>query len=328
MKVSQQISRASIYDAVKLSGGNGLASPTFEIPAEFFGIFSWQYVEEGTEALIVDGQIIHRADPVINLLSFLKRTYGRRVLLRPAPLIDLSASALTSDQMDVTLTVSINYTVRQAQQVAAMERPIETIRQLVVGIVAEHIRTDTLLNILGDNGQLRQELCDRLNCAPSIRELFNVVEVLKALPTGDERFIELGRKMREAELRQPLIDLEGRNRTASFVFDHEISAMRASLDEQLQTAAHQRAMQRRQAELDAQNFQSMAASIALAASTGADPARVAEVFLKMARQPPELNPPTKPAALSTPSDPASTEIPSTTTSLITDNPPTEANRNE
>ncbi len=292
MKLSQQISRASIYDVVKLSGGNGLASPTFEIPAEFFGIFSWQYVEEGTEALIIDGQIIQRADPVVNLLSFFRRKYGRRVLLRPAPLIDLSANALTSDQMALTLTVSVNYAVCNAQQVAAMERPIETIRQLVIGTVAEHIRTDTLLNILSDNGVLRNELCERLNHAPSIREIFNVVEVLKALPTGDERLIELGRKVREAEMRQPLIDLEGRNQTAAYAYDHQISMLKAHLDDQVRASEHQRDMQRRQTELDAQNFQSMAASIALAASTGADPARVAEVFLTMARQPPELKAPT------------------------------------
>jgi len=284
MKLAQQISLASIYDAVKLPGGNGLASPLFELPSEFFGLFSWQYVEEGAEALIVDGKVIRRSDPMFSLAGLLRRRMvGRRVLLRPAPLLDLCARALTKDQLELSLTVSLSYAVRDPLAVASLEKPIETIRQRVIGAVAEYIRSQTLLDLLHDDGTLRSRLADQLNVAPSIREGFSIVEVLKALPSGDERLIEIGRKQREAELMQPLIALQGKNQVAAYAAEHQIEILKSELENQRRTAEMQREMQQRQAELNAQNLQSIAASLSLAASTGADPAKLADVLLKLAQ---------------------------------------------
>jgi len=212
-----------------------------------------------------------------------RRMVGRRVLLRPAPLLDLCARALTKDQLELSLTVSLSYAVRDPLAVASLEKPIETIRQRVIGAVAEYIRSQTLLDLLHDDGTLRSRLADQLNVAPSIREGFSIVEVLKALPSGDERLIEIGRKQREAELMQPLIALQGKNQVAAYAAEHQIEILKSELENQRRTAEMQREMQQRQAELNAQNLQSIAASLSLAASTGADPAKLADVLLKLAQ---------------------------------------------
>jgi hypothetical protein len=276
------LAQISIYEAVRLPGGNGLATPLFEMPAEFFRVFSWQHVEAGTEVLIIDGQVLRQSDGLVNPFGLLfRRQYGRRVLLRPAPLTDINAKALTSDQLDLTLTVSVNFMVSDPLKVAAMEAPLTTLTNVVAGLTAEYIRGETLATIVKDDSQLRNTLRERLNVAPSLREAFEVIEVLKAIPTGDERLIEIGRETRAEEARRSLIIAQGQNRLADNAINHEIAALRAQLDEQRKEADHRRAMQLKEAEVMAQNFQSMAAAIALASSTGADGGKLAEMFLKI-----------------------------------------------
>ena len=72
-----------------------------------------------------------------------------------------------------------------------------SLTNLVTGVVAEYIRSDTLENIVKDDGTLRHQLKQILESSPSIRGNYNVGEVLKALPTGDERILEIIRKTRE-----------------------------------------------------------------------------------------------------------------------------------
>jgi hypothetical protein len=307
MQLAQQLSVASIYDAVKLSGGNGLASPPFEIPTGFFGLFSWQHVEEGTEALIIDGKTVRRGDPTLSLWNvFGRRMVGRRVLLRPAPLVDLGATALTTDQLSLTLTVSVQYTVANPQYVSTLERPIDILQQRIIGAIAEYIRTDTLTALLRDDGTLRAVLRERLNEAASIRDGFTIVEVLKALPSGDERFIELSRQVRAAEMKQPLIVLENQNKLMEQSAAQQLKLLDIQLDEQRRDAEHRRRMQQQQAELDAQKFQSMAASLSLATGMGSDPNPLAEVFRQLMQSPgAAIAPPETPtpAALPAPSEP-------------------------
>lgn len=314
MQLAHQISTSSIYEAVKLSGGNGLASPLFEIPTGFFGLFSWQFVEEGTEALIIDGKTVRRGDPAFNIRTmFGRKMLARRVLLRPAPLVDIAATSLTADQLSLTLTLSVQYTVANPQYVSTLERPIEVLQQRVIGAIAEYVRSDSLTAILQDDGTLRAELRERLNEAASIREGFTIVEVLKALPSGDERFIELARQARMMEMKQPLIALENQNKIAAFSAEYQIDMLKLQRDEQRRNAEHQRQMQQQQADLDAQKFQNMAASLGLAASTGNDPSRLAEVFLRLMQPGAALPPPpeaTAPASLPAPVDaPAAKETP-------------------
>jgi len=294
MSMNTPISRLSIHEAIKLPGGNGLTSPLFELPTEFFGLFSWQHIEAGMEALIMDGRVVRRSDFVLNPLGFFqKQKYARRVLLRPAPLTEISARALTHDLLELTLTVSVNYEVSDPAQVATMEAPLTTLSQLIAGVVAEHIRCETLDTLVRDDGALRSKLKDRLNAADSLRSTFTIIEVLKALPDGDERLIEIKRQAREAELRQDLIGWQGKNRVADYEANHQIAALKAELEERIKAADHQRALQLQQGALAAQNLQSMANAMALSAATGADSSKLVELFLRLS------SPGVAPTALST-----------------------------
>jgi hypothetical protein len=273
---------APIVEVVRLPGGNGLASPLFEMPSEFFRVFSWQHIEIGTEALIVDGEVLRQSDGIVNPFGLLfRKQYARRVLLRPAPLTDIQASALTQDQLDLRLTLSINYVVRDPMLVASMEAPITTLTQLSAGIAAEHIRGSTLAQIVGDEGALRVALREKMNASPSLHEAFEIIEVLKAVPEGDERLIEIIRQTRAEKSRASLITAQGKNLLAEEQVARQIARMRLGVDEERKEADHQRVMVLREAELRAQNLQSMAAAMALAASTGTDTAKLAEMFLRM-----------------------------------------------
>ena len=286
MSNEKTLATLSIFDVVRQPGGNGLASPLFEMPSEFFRIFSWQHIEVGTEALIVDGEIVRQSDGILNPFGMLlRRQYARRVLLRPAPLTDIRAHALTKDQLDLTLTVSVNYLVRDPKLVASMEAPIHTLTQLVTGITAEYIRGERLEDIVHDDGLLRTTLRDRLNVSPSLRDAFEIIEVLKALPTGDERLIEIARQTRAEKARTTLIGAQGKNLLAEAQVALEITRMHADMDEQRKAADHQRVMVIREAELKAQNLQSMAAAMALAASSGGDTAKLADMFLNLIGKP-------------------------------------------
>ena len=47
MPNDNSIITATIHEAVKLSGGNGLSTPPFQPPLNFLIIFSWVNVEQG-----------------------------------------------------------------------------------------------------------------------------------------------------------------------------------------------------------------------------------------------------------------------------------------
>jgi len=75
--------------------------------------------------------------------------------------------------------------------------------------------------------------------------------------------------------------LENQNKIAQYSADHQITMLKAQIEEQRRAAEHQRQLQQQQADIDAQKFQNMAASLGLAASTGNDPSKLAEVFLRL-----------------------------------------------
>ena len=116
-------------------------------------------------------------------------------------------------------------------------------------------------------------------------DAFEIIEVLKALPTGDERLIEIARQTRAEKARTTLIGAQGKNLLAEAQVALEITRMHADMDEQRKAADHQRVMVIREAELKAQNLQSMAAAMALAASSGGDTAKLADMFLNLIGKP-------------------------------------------
>ena len=58
MTLGKQLAEMPIFEVVRMPGGNGLASPTFQVPLNFLSVFGWQHVEQDVEALICDGEVI------------------------------------------------------------------------------------------------------------------------------------------------------------------------------------------------------------------------------------------------------------------------------
>lgn len=271
MYSNDQIARMPISEVVNLPGGNALASPAFQMPLNFFGLVGWQHVEEGVEALICDGQLVPRTNLTTDWLRALGRTkFFRRVLLQPAPLTDISAKALTKDQLELTLTVSAKYHVTDPVYVASLQAPLTELINLIVGLVAEYVRSDSLDNIISDDGKLRIELKKYLENSPTLSGHYSVTEILKALPTGDERLLEIFRQRRIAETQSGLIDAEGKNRVIKAGYEYEINQQSAILQDDLANRQHARDMEMAQAKLSADVQQSVLKAISDIASSGVD----------------------------------------------------------
>ena len=117
-----------ISEAVNPShGGNGLASAPFRPFLSFLTIAGWLEIKEpDKECLVIDTQyLVRRTQFYIAPMRLLgKPLTGRRVLLSPAPLNDVSAKALTKDQLELTLVVSVKYDVANPAYVASLQAPL------------------------------------------------------------------------------------------------------------------------------------------------------------------------------------------------------------
>lgn len=271
MYSNEQIARMPITEVINLSGGNGLASPAFQMPLDFLGLIGWEHIEKGVEALVCDGQIVPRTRLTADWLRLIGRTkYFRRVLLQPAPMSDISAKALTKDQLELTLIVSAKYNVVDPIYVASLQAPLTELRDLIVGLIAEYIRSDTLDSIFSDDGSLRSTLKDHLENAASLLGHYRVTEILKALPTGDERLLELVRQKRIAETRSGLIEIEGRNKEKEAGYQQSIDRQSALVQDELANRQHVRDMEKQAAQLAAEKQISAYKVISDIASSGID----------------------------------------------------------
>jgi hypothetical protein len=270
-----QLATMSIFDVVRLSGGNNLVSPPFQTPLNFLGIFGWQHVDAGVEALVCEGQIV--ADTRYNAdiaRLFGRRRYVRRVLLKPAPLTDVKSKALTSDKLELTLTVSLKYEVRDPVSIASLQDPLAELSNRVAGAIAEYIRGQSFESIISDDGQMRAQLQQRLVASPSIRDAFNIIEVLKALPSGDERLIEASRKARAAEAEQPLIEQTGINKLTEAKYLGQIALAEAEMQDAMAQRQHERDMEQQQLHERSQLMQQAIKTFGDIASAGINPSKM------------------------------------------------------
>lgn len=275
----RDIAQMSIDQAVQLPGGNGLASPAFRAPLDFLGIYGWQHVEQGVETLICDGEVVGRTRFTSDWFSVIgRRRFLRRVLLQPAPLVDIKASALTRDQLSVTVRISVKYALLDPVHTASLQDPIAEIIGTLTGCTAELIRSITLDQILGDAGGLREELKQRLEKEPGVGDWYEIVRVLSMIPEGDERLIEVGREQRLAEEERGLVEAQGENELIAANYQRQIEARRAQLEEMRADREHQREMERRTAQYAAQSQQALLNALGNVAAAGMDPGKLAEVF--------------------------------------------------
>lgn len=283
--VSAALRRLPIEEAVLAQHkGNGLASDMFPLELPWLGIAGWLQIEPGKECIVIDGKrVIRQTQICFTPLRFIgKPIYARRVLLQPAALTDLSAKGQTSDQFALTLVTTVKYTVTNPVYVATQQAPITQLVELISGRIAEYVRSDTLENIFSDSeGTIRKKLKVQMESSPSVRGYYSIAEVLKALPTGDERVIELIRKIRFETNRSGLIEQEGANALAEAEYKQQIKRREEELRDEFARRQHERDLEMKQMTLQFQVLQEVVSMVGQVASSGVNPAGTIEEIRKL-----------------------------------------------
>jgi hypothetical protein len=279
-------STIDIKDAVLRSrGGNGLASANFAPALSRLRVVGWVNVpDEGGECVVVDGRRVLRKTQLLIAPSRLlgRPINARRVMLKPA-LLEVESKALTSDQLELKLKVSLNYTVKDPVYVASAQDPIAELQNLLVGVAAEHIRAETLESIIADDGAGRQSLKQRLEKAPSVKGRFTIVEILSALDEGDERIIEIIRQTREAIARRGYVDKLGEIRLAEARVQQQIQRYEDELQEKKAQSEQVRKIEIANVQNETAIKLEMIRAMAQAAASGVVNMEVLKVFSEMVR---------------------------------------------
>jgi hypothetical protein len=197
----------------------------------------------------------------------------RRVLLKPAPL-EVVSTALTQDELKLTLTVSVKYEVENPVYVASLADPLAELRNFFEGIAAECIRSRPLLSFLSDEGELRNNLKDRYQNALTIKGKYIIHDVLKAIPSGDESLIEINRKTRAAAHERNLIQVEGINREVESHYNLKIAREEAKLNEEMAQLKHEREKEIRELEARSEIMKTAISTLGQVASAGIDPTKL------------------------------------------------------
>ncbi len=288
-----------------MHGGNGLVTQSYEPGLSWLGLIGWIEIKDpGKECVVVDGRrIIRKTELYIGPMRLLgKPISARRVLLQPAPITDISAKSLTRDQWELALVVSAKYEVINPVYTASLQAPLDELGNRVVGAVAEYIRSDDLTNIVKDEGALRATMQQTLESAPSIAGTYHIVEILKALPTGDERVIEEIRRARVAQAQSAVIAAEGANEVARAQYLTEIQRKNAVLSEEVANLQHARDMERLGMEQTFETQRELLRAVGMIAAAGIDPARAIERIRAVVLAPPA------PPALTTATEPTAVQL--------------------
>lgn len=279
MTNDQQLATMPISDAVNQPGGNGLASPAFETPLNFFGVFGWQNVEAGVEALISDGKLVPYTRTMTDFLRILgRRRFMRRVLLKPAPL-EVRAEGLTADQLRLSLEVAVKFEVGDPVHVASLENPLSELTNVAVGIISEYIRTRALTDLMKDSGRTRRDLLAELVESTCITRHYHIVEVQKALPTGDERLIEIKREEELAQAEAGLLEARGENEEITARHQAEIARGEAEIQDEFAKRDHWRRMERADLEGRIELVKTAVETLGQVAAGGIDPTPLAQDFI-------------------------------------------------
>jgi len=266
-----QIMRMPIGDVVRPeNGGTGLASAAFQIPLTFLNIFGWENIDSEVETLVVEGKNISRTrlrGEVMRLLG--RKTFMRRVLLKPAPL-DIMVQALTkgTPQFSVAVTVTVQYRLEDAARVASEMLPLRTFESIVQGILVQYIRQYSQDELLTTPHNLQMPLEVAIRSDSTLALLFNEIRILKLIARGDERVIEVHRATAEATAQIGLTLQQNESKAISARYDIKIDEERAKLNQQKADAQHQRDMEILQHNSQAQLQQTLLNAIAATASAG------------------------------------------------------------
>jgi hypothetical protein len=257
------------------NGGNGLTSVAYSPTLPFLGILGWVEVKDpDKECIVIDGKHkLGRTQLYFSpMILFGKPINARRILLAPPPLEDIKATALTNDQLELTLVVSVKYSISNPIYVASLSAPLSELNNLITGVIVEQIHTHSLEDIVKDDGSLRSMLEKKISESNSIKNNFKIDEVLKALPTGDERIIEIIRQTREAIKKGALIKQEGENKTIVAGYDITIKKREAELKDEFEQRQHGREMEMLRMQNQFEAMREVMRAIAQVAASGVNPA--------------------------------------------------------
>lgn len=289
MATDQQIAQMPIQEVVHQPGGNGLASPPFQVPLNILGIFGWHNIENGVEACVCDGILIPGTKAKTEFIRLIgRRSFVRRVLLKPGPL-EVVASGLTQDHLKLTLTMSFKYEVKDPVYVSSLENPLAELRNLIEGLAVECIHSRSFAEFIGDEGEVRVLLKTRLQGEETILDKYIIHEVLKATPSGDESLVEITRKTRAAAEQRYLVEEEGKNREVEARYTVAIERERVQLDEEIAQRKHEREKEIRELEARSEIIKAAITTLGEVASSGIDPTKLTkEVISTIVEQVPSV----------------------------------------
>lgn len=297
------IQQMTIEEAVSVKkGGNGLASQAFPLRLAWLGLLGWVEVEPDKECMVVDGQrVIWKTSLQFLPMRLLgKPTIARRVLLAPEPQEIPSVEALSSDQWNAKMNAKIILRVKDPLLVRS-EKPLEELKQMAQGVIAEHIRTHKRDILISDTGALRQALGMRLREQRALQGL-EIIDVPNAV-TVDERVIETHRREIIERATADLVQRAGENKLTEAEYADRIARLNADLEESLKDLEHQRDMERRQLEARAMTLQGVITAVGQIAASGLDPSNaikeIKDLVLPSEPAPTPGPPPAQPAISAT-----------------------------
>ena len=274
MATDQEIAQLPIQDVVKLPGGNGLASPAFQIPLNILLIYGWHNIEQGVEACVCDGDIIPKTRLRAEFMRLIgRKNFVRRVLLKPAPL-EIVASGLTQDKLKLSLSIAVKYEVKDPVCVASLSDPLVELKNFFEGITAEFIRKESFEYFISAEGSVRKRLKERFDETDTFQGVYLINEVLKVIPTGDETLLEITRKTKAAEQQSNLLEAEGLNREVESKHNLKIARDQAVLDEEIAQRKHEREKEIRELEAREEILKAAINTLGDVAGAGIDPSKV------------------------------------------------------
>lgn len=244
MRERHDLSEMDIKQAVLPPNGNGLATVAFTPRWGFLSVFGWKHVEEGVEAWVCDGEVLPSTTIARDLRHIIgHKQFVRRVILHPEPL-RVEATAKTSDLLDITLEVSIAYSVVDAVYVAATSEPLVELQEAARGVIMEFAPSHTLLELIqDDSGDTRRALQDRLNKSTVFSGHYAIEEVLSVAPKGDSRLIDIATETRLAEAAAALIEQEGLNQQIAASHELQIEQERLEQEDEFKQRDHERLLE-------------------------------------------------------------------------------------
>lgn len=234
-----------IEDAVREDrGGNGLASAPFSPTLRFLNLFGWINVKSPKkECVVIDGvKVIKETEWFFAPMRLLgKPINAHRVLLNPDPLT-VSEDGKTLDHYDLTLHLTLSYSVIDPIYVSSVSDPLKELTDFVKGRIVEIIGKKEVIPLIQNESDNTQELTELISQSLPVKGHYQV-SVIKTDPTGDNKILEIKRKIKEETMSQEMYEKEGKNKVEVAKYELQIKQMNADFEEVIKQKDFERVKQ-------------------------------------------------------------------------------------